>query len=190
MVGFEFFSQECPSVSFFFARLGVFMGYSSGRHPQVSLFVSHSTALKPILFSLYPLIRHSLIKHHLDMATIEYREDDVRSSELETRLSSNAESLCKVVDTAASKMPSSSSHPLCMPCSAVCFSKEKQLNGFRKKILISQGHSIRLHCPSEKACSFAHGEVCFYKADFLCGFHFPVHPFIMQLLHNFQICPG
>ena len=35
------------------------------------------------------------------MATIEYREEDVRPSELETGLSSNVESLCKVVDTVA-----------------------------------------------------------------------------------------
>ena len=33
MVGFEFVSQECPSISFFFARLGVFLEYSVGRHP-------------------------------------------------------------------------------------------------------------------------------------------------------------
>ena len=134
MVGFEFFSQECPSVSFFFARLGVFMGYSSGRHPQVSLFVSHSTALKPILFSLYPLIRHSLIKHHLDMATIEYREDDVRSSELETGLSSNVESLCKAVDIVVSKRPSSSSSPPLHALFEICSLKEKHLNGFRKRL--------------------------------------------------------
>ena len=56
-------------------------------------------------------IHQSLIKHHSEMAIIEYREDDVRLSELETRLSSNAESLSKVVDTTASKLPSSSSSP-------------------------------------------------------------------------------
>ena len=105
MVDFDFVRQECPSISFFFARLGVFLEYSSSRHPQVSLFVSRFTALKPILLSLYPLIHHSLIKYHLQMTTVEYREDDVRSSELETRLSSNAESLCKEVDMAVSNCP-------------------------------------------------------------------------------------
>ena len=35
MVGFEFLSQECPSFSFFFSRLGVFLEYSSGQCPQV-----------------------------------------------------------------------------------------------------------------------------------------------------------
>ena len=113
MVCFEFLSQECPSVSFFFAQLGVFLEYSSGRHPQVGLFVPRFYALRPVLFFLYPLIRQSLIKHHSKMATIEYRVDDVRSSELETGLSSNADSLSKIVDTVASRLPSSlSSAPL------------------------------------------------------------------------------
>ena len=94
--------------------------------------MSHFIALKPILLSLYPLIRHSLIKHHLEMTTIEYREDDVRSSELEIGLSSNAESLCKVVDIAASKLPLSSSLPPLHGLSEICSLKEKHLNGFRK----------------------------------------------------------
>ena len=190
MVGFEFFSQECPSISFFFARLRVFLEYSSGRCPQVGFFVLNFTALKPILFSLYPLIVHSLIKHHLEMTTIEYREDDVRSSELETGLSSNTESLCKAVDTVASKLPLSSSSPPLHALFEICSLKEKHLNGFRKRLQFPKGTSIRLPCPSEKACSFAHGEVCFYEADFLCGRCFPAHLFIMQLLHNFQITPG
>ena len=75
----------------------------------MGLFVTHFSALRHVLLSLYPLIRQSLIKNHSEMASIEYRVDDVRSSELKTGLSFNAESLCKVVDTAASKLPSSSS---------------------------------------------------------------------------------
>ena len=49
---------------------------------------------------------------------------------------------------------------------------------------------ICLPCSGEKACSFAHKEVFFYEVDFLCGLRFPVHPFVMQLLHTFQITPG
>ena len=55
MVGFESLSQECPSVSFFFARLGVFLEYSSSRCPQVGLFVPRFSALRPVLLSLYSL---------------------------------------------------------------------------------------------------------------------------------------
>ena len=45
------------------------------------------------------------------MDNIEYRANDVRSSELETGLSSSAETLSKIVDTAVSWLPSSSSSP-------------------------------------------------------------------------------
>ena len=65
--------------------------------------MSRFSALRLVLFSLYRLICQSLIKHYSEMTTIEYRVDDVRSSELETGLSSNAESLSKAVDTATSK---------------------------------------------------------------------------------------
>ena len=117
-------------------------------------------------------------------------KDDVRSSEIEIGLSSNAESLCKVVDTAVSKLPSSSSSPPLHILSEICSLKEKHLNRFIKRFQFLKGTSIRLPHSSEKASSFAHKEVCFYEADFLCGLRFPGHPFVMQLLHNFQIAPG
>ena len=187
MVDFDFFRQECPSISFFFARLGVFLEYPSSRNPQVGLFVSHFTPLKPILLCLYSLIRHSLIEHHLGMAIVECREDDVRSSKLETGLSSNAESLSKVVDIVASKLPSSSSSPSLHALFETCSLKESHLTGFRKRFQFPKDKCIHLPRSSEKAYNFAHGEVCFYEANFLCGLRFLVHPFIMQLLHNFQI---
>ena len=41
----------------------------------------------------------------------------------------------------------------------------------------------------EKSCAFAHGEVYFYEATFLCSLKFLVHPFIMELLHYLNIAP-
>ena len=70
MVGFDFLSQECLSISFFFAQLGVFLKYSSGRRPQVGLFVSHCLALRPVLLTLYPLIQQSLVRYHFEMDPI------------------------------------------------------------------------------------------------------------------------
>lgn len=125
MVDFDFVRQECPSISFFFTKLEVFLDYSSGRRPQMGLFMSRFTAFRLVLLSLYPLIRHSLIKHHLEMTTVEYREDDVRSSELETGLSSNAKSLCKEVDKFVSKLPLSSSLPSFHALFEFCSLKEK-----------------------------------------------------------------
>ena len=66
------------------------------------------------------------------MDTIQYRVDDVWSSKLEIGLSSNADSLSRVVDTVVSKLPSSSSsHPL-HALSESCSLKESHLKGFRK----------------------------------------------------------
>ena len=189
MVGFEFVSQECPSISFFFARLRVFLEYSAGRRPQMGLFVPHSSALKPVLLFIYPLIRQSLIKYHSEMDSIEYRADDVRSSELETGLSSSVETLSKIVDT-DSWLPSSSSFRPLHALSESCSLKESHLKGFRKRFQFPKGTSVRLPRLGEKACNFAHGEVCLYEVDFLCGLHFPIHPFIMQLLNEFQIAPS
>ena len=124
------------------------------------------------------------------MATIEYRVDDVWSRELETGLSSNVDSLSKVVDTAASKFPSSSFSPPLHDLSKSCSLKEKHPIGFRKRFQFPKGTFVRLPHLGEKACNFAHREVCFYEANFLCGFCFPVHPFILRLLNEFQITPG
>ena len=101
------------------------------------------------------------------------RVDDVRSSKLEIGLSSNADSLSKVVDTADSKLPSSSSSPPLHALSKSCSLKEKNLIGFRKRFQFPKGTFVRLPCLGEKACNFAHGEVCFYEANFLCGFASP-----------------
>ena len=48
MVDFDFVRQECPSISFFFARLGVYLEYSFGQRTQAGLFMSHFSTFKPI----------------------------------------------------------------------------------------------------------------------------------------------
>ena len=52
------------------------------------------------------------------------------------------------------------------------------------------GTRARLPRKDERACAFAHGEVCFYEATFSCGLRFPVHPFIMRLFHHLNLAPG
>lgn len=111
MVYFAFIRRETPSISFFFARLGVFIECSDGHHPQVGLFFPRDCgAFRPVLTSLFPLICHSFISHHLEMTSREYRDIDVRSNELETSLSSSCESSDKDFEVVVSK-PSSSSKP-------------------------------------------------------------------------------
>ena len=64
------------------------------------------------------------------------------------------------------------------------------MKSIRKRFQFPKGVSIRLSRPNEKACTFAHDEVSFYKATFSYGLRFPIHPFIMQLLSALNVAPG
>ncbi|XP_065615732.1 uncharacterized protein LOC136061637 [Quercus suber] len=97
--------------------------------------------------------------YHSKINPIEYRTGDVRSSELETGLSSNAESLNQVVDMKVSKLPlSSSSHPL-HALSVSCCLKESHLKGSRKRFQFPKNTSARLPRLGENACNFAHEKI-------------------------------
>ena len=122
------------------------------------------------------------------MAIVEERDSEVRSSDLETCLSSNNRFEEKDVDIAVSKLlqhsnPSSSSSSS-IPFHALyesCCLKTKQLKSIRKRFQFLHGIVARLPRPNKKAYAFAHGEVCFNEAAFSCGLCFPIHPFIMSL---------
>ena len=113
----------------------------------------------------------------------------VRSSELDTGLWSSDKAV--EVDTAFSVPPSlnasSSSHTVLRAFHAlkeVCSLDEDTLFRFRDRFQLS--NETRIHLPrlNEKACTFNLREVCFYEAVFLNGLRFPVHPFVMELLHH------
>ena len=207
MVDFDFIRKETTSISFFFARLGVFLESSGGCHPHVGLFVPQDCgAFRLVLIGLYPLLHCSLIAHHLEMTVIEYSDNNIRSSELETGLLSSGESSDKDFEIVVSKPPSSSkpfsslkpTFSSKVPSSSIpfhalsefCLLESRHLKSIRKRFQFPEGVSIRLPRPNEKACTFAHGEVSFYKATFSCGFCFLVHPFIMQLLSALNVVPG
>ncbi|KAL0010085.1 hypothetical protein SO802_005193 [Lithocarpus litseifolius] len=138
--------QETPFISYFFARLRVFLEFSGGHRPQVGLFLPRDCgAFRPVLTSLFPLIRRSLIIHHLEMTAIEYMDTDVRSSELETGLSSSGESFDKdfeivMLKPLSSSKPISSSKPssslssiLFHTLSESCFLEQRHLKSIRKR---------------------------------------------------------
>ena len=84
---------------------------------------------------------------------------------------------------------SSSSIPFHAPFES-CSLKQRQVKFIRKIFQFSGGVVTRLPHLNEKACSFAHGEVSFYKSTFSCGLRFPIHPFIMQLLTVLNVTLG
>ena len=60
MVYYSDIRHTSPSIAFFFARLGAFLGSSSGHCPQVGGFVLGDSGLELALVSLYPLLCQSL----------------------------------------------------------------------------------------------------------------------------------
>lgn len=151
--------------------------------------MSQVCALKLVLLELYPLIRQSFIWHHLNNEMVKERVY-VRSSELDKGLLSNDNPIGVGVDTTTSK-PSSSSQP--KPFHALdenCVLKEKHIRRFKKRFQFSSKTNIHLSRPNEKDYAFAHTEVCFYEPSFLCGFHFPIHPFILKLLDHMKVTPN
>ena len=68
--------------------------------------------------------------------------------------------------------------------------KIKVFSKFKDRFQFPEGTTARLPRKDEKACAFAHGEVCFYEAAFSCGLRFPVHPFIMELFHYLNLALG
>ncbi|KAL0015226.1 hypothetical protein SO802_002295 [Lithocarpus litseifolius] len=103
------------------------------------------------------------------MTAIEYRDSNVRSSELETGLSSSGESSNKDFEIIMLK-PSSSSKPSCssktpsfsIPFHALsesCLLETRHLKSICKRFQFPEGVSIRFPRPNKKACTFAHGEL-------------------------------
>ena len=75
----------CPSITFFFARLGAALGVSSDFLPLVGDFVFVGCGLSAVLGELSLILSQSIAWLEGEMK----RMSEVRSNELETRLSSN-----------------------------------------------------------------------------------------------------
>ena len=102
----------------------------------------------------------------------------VGSSDLERGTSSNVEEEGTRVDIAISA-PSSSQPPalaVARPFHALkekCSLKSEAFSKFKDRFQFPEGTRARLPRKGEKACAFAHGEVCFYEAGFSCGLDSP-----------------
>ena len=170
-------------------------------YPQVEEFVSRGSGLGLALGVLYPLLLESQVWFQSVRGLL--REESMGfeegSGDLERGSSFNVVEEGAGVDTtttALSRAPSSSHSPapaVVCPFHALkenCSLKIEVFSKFKDRFQFPKGTKARLPKKGEKACAFAHGEVCFYEAAFSCGLRFPIRPFIMELLYHFNLAPG
>ena len=110
---------------------------------------------------------------------------EVRSSELDTGLSSSSEPA--EGDTAVSTLREVRAF---YALEEVCGLDADTVARFRDIFQFPQ--RVRVHRPNDedRACHFFPCQICFYKATFTCGLRFFVHSFIMELLDHFGIALG
>ena len=110
---------------------------------------------------------------------------EVRSSELDTRLSSSGEPA--EGDTAVSTPREVRAF---YALEEVCGLDADTVARFRDRFQFPERVRVRQRNDEDRACHFFPGEICFYEAAFTCSLRFPVHSFIMELLDHFGITPG
>ena len=109
MVDYSDIRRTSPTIAFFFACMGAFIGFSSEDCPRVKDFTLGDSSLSLVLGDLYPLLCQSLdwFGSVQEVLRRENMGSEVRLSDLETSLSSSASMDRAEMDTAAS-IPSSS----------------------------------------------------------------------------------
>ena len=171
----------CPSVSFFFARLGAALGVSSDFLPLVGDFVFAGCSLSLVIGELSPILGQSLAWFEGETR----RVAEVRSSELETGLSSSGDPEGGDTTISAPRVIKAF-HAL----EEVCGPDDETVGRFKDRFQFPEHVRVRWPTNEDRAYHFFPGEICFYEAAFTCGLRLPVHPFIMELLGFFDIAPG
>ena len=161
----------CPSISFLFARLGG----SLGTYPFLENFVFEGNCLSVVLGDLLPLLRQSL--NWFEGLARRELMSEVRSSDLETGLSSNGDPA--EGDTAVSGPREVRAF---YALREVCGLDAETVSRFKDRFQFPARVRVRLPKDEDRACHFFPGEVCFYESTFSCGLRLPVHPFLMELL--------
>ena len=169
----------CPSISVLFACLGG----SLGVFPHLENFVFEGNCLGIVLGNLLPLLRQSL---NWFEGLVRGREvmSEVRSSNLETGLSSNGDPV--EGDTAVFAPQEVRAF---YAFRKVCGLDAETVSRFKDRFQFPARVRVRLPKDEDRAYHFFPGEVCFYESTFTCGLRLPVHPFLMELLAHFGIAP-
>ena len=107
---------------------------------------------------------------------------EVRSSELETELSSSGDLV--EGDTAVSTPREVRAfHAL----EEVCGLDVNTLGRFKDIFQFPKRVRVRLPNEEDRACHLFLGEIYFYESTFVYGLRFPIHPFLMEILDCFGI---
>ena len=145
------------------------------RHPKVRLFVGRDCPFRFILLFLFPLVHRSVgVAQTLAIS----REEGVRSSELETSLSTSED------HRALEATCPFTSHKAWGIRYAL---KEKDKKRKRDRFQFPSFVRIRIPDSDNRACHFYADKVCFYEVDFVSGRRFPSHPFVRELFFLFKL---
>ena len=109
----------------------------------------------------------------------------MRSSELETRLSSS-DGPVKGDMTVSAPRPVRAFYAL----KEACGLDTDTVARFKDRFQFPERVCVRRPSSEDRACHFFPGEVCFYEAAFTCELRLPVHPLVMEFLCYFGIAPG
>ena len=150
----------CPLVFFFFAHLGAALGVSGDFFPLVGDYIFEGCRLSVVLGELSPILGQSLAWFEGETK----RMSEVRSSELDTGLSSN-------------EGPVEGDTVVSVPRQVRTFYALKEKCGldadtvarFKDRFQFPARVCVRRPGPEDRACHFFPGEVCFYEAAFKIG---------------------
>ena len=169
---------DCPPISFFFVRLSSLLELWVDNAPRLGFSWVEIILLGLSCVSFFPLVHHFV---WFTQPLIMFGEGEVRSSELEIGLSSSK-------DRKALKVTS----PL-TPYKAwdVCYVlKMKDEGRIRSRFQFPSSVRVRIPNDDDKACRSYVDKVCFYKANFISGLHFPIHPFLRKLFSRLSFAPA
>ena len=186
MVGSSKVRIVYPSISFLFTCLGASLGVSRSFCPLVKGFVFGDSSLNVVLAGLFPLLRQSADWFE-DLMGERRMMSEVRSSKLETGLSSRDDLIEVEEDTAAFGPREVRAFSA---LGKECGLNAETLSRFRDRFQFPERVRARHPHKEERACHFLPRKGCFYEAAFQCGLRFPIHPSIMELLSHFNIVLG
>ena len=168
-------------MSFFFARLGAVLGVSGDFLLVVGDFIFVGCGLSLVTGELSLILSQSLAWFKGEMR----RMAEVRSSELETGLSSGGDPEGGDTTVFAPRVVRAF-HAL----EEVCGLDDETVGRFKDRFQFPEHVHVRQPINEDRAYHFFPGEIYFYEAAFTCRFRLPVHLFIMELLGFSSIAPG